>query len=135
MYRVCVATRVRTFGVSFVGRYVLFRSVLYRRFYCILMINWRSSFFCLFVVVVLGGGGISNGSSSSLRINPCLISLLHTPVGELSGMGAELLLRFRTSEKDRPRYTIQTHGNCDMVLALLGPDDYTTQIRSVDRYI
>ena len=49
--------------------------------------------------------------------------------GELTGMGAELLLRFRTSEKERPRYTIQTHGDCDMVLALLGPDDFTKQIR------
>jgi hypothetical protein len=52
--------------------------------------------------------------------------------GELSGMGAELLLRFRTSEKERPRYTIQTHGDCDMVLALLGPDDFTKQIRVDD---
>ena len=49
--------------------------------------------------------------------------------GELSGQGAELLLRFRTSEKERPNYTIQTHGDIDMVLALLGPDDYTKQIR------
>lgn len=45
-------------------------------------------------------------------------------------MGAELLLRFHTSTKERPRYTIQTHGDCDMILALLGPDDYTKQIRS-----
>ena len=44
-------------------------------------------------------------------------------------MGAELLLRFHTSTKERPRYTIQTHGDCDMVLALLGPDDFTKQIR------
>ena len=49
--------------------------------------------------------------------------------GELSGMGAELLLRFHTSSKERPRYTIQTHGDVDMILALLGPDDYTKQIR------
>ncbi len=51
--------------------------------------------------------------------------------GELSGPGAELLIRFRTSRDDRPRYTIQTHGNCDMVLALLGPDDYTKLIKYV----
>ena len=49
-------------------------------------------------------------------------------LGELSGQGAELLLRFHTSKEERTRYTIQTHGDCDMVVALLGPDDYTKQI-------
>ena len=49
-------------------------------------------------------------------------------VGELSGQGAELILRFHTSETEQIRYTIQTHGDCDMVVALLGPDDYTRQI-------
>ena len=52
--------------------------------------------------------------------------------GELSGQGAELLLRFHTSDKERPRYTIQTHGDVDTVIALLGPDDYTKQIRCVN---
>ena len=55
--------------------------------------------------------------------------MFYTSLGELSGMGAELLLKFHTGEKNRPRYTIQTHGDIDMVLALLGPDDYTKQIR------
>ena len=50
-------------------------------------------------------------------------------VGELSGQGAELLVRFRTSARDRPQYTIRTHGDCDMVIALLGPDDYTNVIK------
>ncbi|XP_064399570.1 zinc metalloproteinase nas-14-like [Halichondria panicea] len=52
--------------------------------------------------------------------------------GELSGPGAELLIRFHTSKDDRPRYTIQTHGDCDMILALLGPNDYTKLIKVDD---
>ena len=56
-----------------------------------------------------------------------LTRITHT--GELSGPGAELLIRFHTSDKDRPRYTIQTHGDTDMIVALLGPDDYTKLIK------
>ena len=56
------------------------------------------------------------------------ILLLHV-TGELSGQGAELLIRFRTSTRERPQYTIRTHGDCDMVIALLGPDDYTKLIK------
>jgi hypothetical protein len=48
--------------------------------------------------------------------------------GELSGSGAELLVRFHTSSEDRARYTIQTLGDTDMIVALLGPDDYTNVI-------
>lgn len=50
-------------------------------------------------------------------------------VGELSGLGAELLIRFHTSTRERPQYTIRTHGDCDMIIALLGPDDYTNVIK------
>ena len=53
------------------------------------------------------------------------------PSGELSGQGAELLVRFHTSTRDRPQYTIRTHGDCDMIIALLGPDNYTNVIKSV----
>ena len=58
-----------------------------------------------------------------------MIILCVYAIGELTGQGAELLLRFHTSEKDRVRYTMQTHGEVDMVMALLGPDDYTKQLR------
>ena len=40
--------------------------------------------------------------------------------GELSGPGAELLIRFHTSKEERKRYTILTHGDTDTVVALLG---------------
>ena len=40
--------------------------------------------------------------------------------GELSGPGAELLIRFHTSPEVRKRYTILTHGQTDMIVALLG---------------
>ena len=50
-------------------------------------------------------------------------------VGELSGQGAELLIRFHTSTRERSQYTVRTHGDCDMVIALLGPDDYTNVIK------
>ena len=61
-----------------------------------------------------------------------IISLsFSVPSGELSGQGAELLIRFHTSTRDRPQYTIRTHGDCDMVIALLGPDNYTNVIKSV----
>ena len=50
-------------------------------------------------------------------------------IGELSGPGAELLVRFHTSTDDRARYTIQTFGDTDMIVALLGPDDYTNVIK------
>lgn len=59
-----------------------------------------------------------------------VVPMLMLSTGELSGMGAELLLRFHTSNKDRPRYTMQTHGDVDMVMALLGPDDHSKQLRS-----
>lgn len=49
--------------------------------------------------------------------------------GELSGQGAELLIRFHTSTRERPQYTIRTHGDCDMIIALLGPDNYTNVIK------
>ena len=49
-------------------------------------------------------------------------------IGELSGEGVELLVRFHTSKEDRARYTVQTMGDTDMVVALLGPDDYTNVI-------
>lgn len=52
--------------------------------------------------------------------------------GELSGPGAELFIRFRTSKEDRPRYTILTHGDTDMVVALLGPDNHTRLIKVND---
>ena len=53
---------------------------------------------------------------------PCFLT------GELSGPGAELLVRFHTSKEDRPHYTIRTIGDTDMIVALLGPDDYTNVI-------
>ena len=40
--------------------------------------------------------------------------------GELSGPGAELLIRFHTSPEEKKRYTILTHGQTDMIVALLG---------------
>ena len=40
--------------------------------------------------------------------------------GELSGPGAELLIRFHTSPEVKKRYTILTHGQTDMIVALLG---------------
>ena len=40
--------------------------------------------------------------------------------GELSGPGAELLIRFHTSSEVKKRYTILTHGQTDMIIALLG---------------
>ena len=40
--------------------------------------------------------------------------------GELSGPGAELLIRFHTSKQERKRYTILTHGDTDTIVALLG---------------
>jgi len=67
--------------------------------------------------------------------------------GELSGAGAELLVRFHTSRKQTQRYTIRTHGHTDMVVALLGkykcyiivmfisvtgPDDHTKFIMASD---
>jgi hypothetical protein len=57
------------------------------------------------------------------------VSVFEPHRGELSGPGAELLIRFHTSAKDRPRYTIQTYGDTDMIVALLGPDDYTKLIK------
>ena len=59
----------------------------------------------------------------------CLFFALHNIIGELSGQGAELLIRFRTSTRERSQYTVRTHGDCDMVIALLGPDDYTNVIK------
>lgn len=56
----------------------------------------------------------------------------YEPTGELSGPGAELLVRFHTSSEERARYTIQTLGNTDMIVALLGPDDYTNVITLVN---
>ena len=44
----------------------------------------------------------------------------HCTSGELSGPGAELLIRFHTSKEERKRYTILTHGDTDTVVALLG---------------
>ena len=41
-------------------------------------------------------------------------------VGELSGPGAELLIRFHTSPEIRQHYTILTHGETDTIVALLG---------------
>lgn len=58
-----------------------------------------------------------------------MIVLPSTCTGELSGPGAELLVRFHTSSEDRPRYTIRTHGDTDMIVALLGPDDSTRVIQ------
>ena len=54
-----------------------------------------------------------------------------TTAGEFSGPGAELLVRFHTSSEDRARYTIQTLGDTDMIVALLGPDDYTNVTREL----
>ena len=57
-----------------------------------------------------------------------VLAAIYMTTGELSGPGAELLVRFHTSPKDRTRYTIQTLGDTDMIVALLGPDDYTNVI-------
>lgn len=58
-------------------------------------------------------------------------AFFYYPTGELSGPGAELLVRFHTSSEERARYTIQTLGDTDMIVALLGPDDYTNVITLV----
>ena len=49
--------------------------------------------------------------------------------GELSGPGAELLIRFHTSPEIRQRYTILTHGKTDMIVALLG------MFQAINKYI
>lgn len=68
---------------------------------------------------------LDNGSFIHIIIIMCY------SLGELSGPGAELLVRFHTSKMDRARYTIQTMGDTDMIVALLGPDDYTNVIMYV----
>ncbi len=64
-----------------------------------------------------------------LALTITLFPSCFAPSGELSGQGAELLIRFHTSTRERPQYTIRTHGDCDMIIALLGPDNYTNVIK------
>ena len=92
-------------------------------------------------MITLSGNIISIALFISQSVLACILAhtspcqmhdrslLSSTCPGELSGPGAELLVRFHTSSEDRPRYTIRTHGDTDMIVALLGPDDSTRVIQ------